>query len=158
MNKNLEQLPFPTQAIPKGVADFEGRGTLMSPDDGMDFAGNFMQRSGNGAIPITTIDSLPIRNANLCLKIDVEGGELAALKGAEQTIRSANSIVVGLEAHPSVVKRTGIDPVECLRLLESWRQFSFFVSETKQALRTTRPVFAQIPDTKVYNVIGVSAT
>ena len=158
LKKNLEQLPFSAQAIPKGVADFEGRGTLVIPDDGIDFAANFIQRSDNGAIPITTIDSLSIRNANLCLKIDVEGGELAALKGAEQTIRSANSIVVGLEAHPGVVKRTGIDPVECLRLLESWRQFSFFVSETKQALQTTRAVFAQIPETQVYNVIGVSAS
>jgi FkbM family methyltransferase len=157
LKKNLEQLPFPAQAIPKGVADFEGRGTLVSPDHGMDFAANFMQRSENGKIAMTTMDSLSIRNANLCLKIDVEGGELAVLRGAEQTIRSAHSIVVGLEAHPAVVKRTGVDPVECLRLLQSWRQFSFFVSETKTKLEITRPVFAQIPDTQLYNVIGVSS-
>ena len=157
LQRNLEKLAFPARAIHKGVAEFEGRGTLVSPDGGQDFAANFIQRSDNGEIPITTIDSLSIRNANLCLKIDVEGGELAVLRGAEQAIRSANSIVVGLEAHPAVIQRTGIDPVECLCLLQSWRAFSFSVSETRMTLDATRPVFAQIPADRVYNIIGVSA-
>lgn len=96
LKKNLEQLPFSADAIPKRVMDFEGRGTLVIPHDGGDFAANFIQPCDNGAIPIITIDSLSIRDANLGLRIDIAGGELAALEGAGQTIRSANSIVVGL--------------------------------------------------------------
>lgn len=158
LQKNLAQLGFPVRAIPKGVADFEGRGTLVSPAYGTNDTANFIEPSDLGNVAVTKVDSLGIRNASLCLKIDVEGSELAVLHGAEKTVQSAQSIVVGLEAHPLVVQRTGIDPIECLRLLESWRPFSFFVSETKMMLDTTRAVFAQLPDNRIYNLVGTTSS
>jgi FkbM family methyltransferase len=156
MKNSFSRLPFEAHAMPKGVADFEGSARLVCPDYGLDYAANFIEPAGDGPIQITTLDGLGISGANLCLKIDVEGGELAVIQGAEKSIRSAPNVVIGLEANPSVVERTGIDLVECLRLLEKWRPFRFFVSETKARIDSTHPVAGQVPGDGVYNLIATS--
>lgn len=156
MKNSFSRLAFEAQAIPKGVADYEGRAKLVLPDYGLDYAANFIQPTGDGPIAITTLDALGTPAANLCLKIDVEGGELAVLRGGEKLIRSAPNVVVGLEANPSVVQRTGIDLAECLRLLETWRPFRFVVSETEARIDPSRPVAGQVPGEGVYNLIATS--
>ncbi len=149
--RNLARLPLPAEAVCLGVADFEGGARLVTPEGG-DYAANYLQRSNEGPIRVTTLDAYQIRGANVCLKIDVEGGEAAVLRGAAQTIQSAKSVVIGLEAHPKVCKRTGSDPVECLRLLQSWHPFEVVVSETGVSLDSSRPVFEQIEPNQIYNL------
>jgi FkbM family methyltransferase len=156
MKNSFSRLPFEARAIPKGVADHDGSARLVRPDYGLDYAANFIEPAGDGPIQITTLDGLGTLGVNLCLKIDVEGGELSVLRGAEKMIRSAPNVVVGLEANPSVVQRTGIDLAECLRLLESWRPFRFFVSETKARIDSARPVAEQVPGEGVFNLIATS--
>ena len=74
------------------------------------------------------------------------------LRGAGETIRSAGACVIAIEAHPLVASRTGLDPVECLRFLESIRPFEFSVAETGESLSTDRLVLK--PDqTEVHNIV-----
>jgi hypothetical protein len=117
----------------------------------------FLQPAVDGPITVTTIDSLADKiSENLALKLDLEGGELAALRGASRTISEAANVVVAIEAHPDVTARTGIDPVECLRFLASLRPFRFSVSETGFPLDPAIPVFEQIAPDQVYNIIAAT--
>ncbi|HEY4365573.1 MAG TPA: FkbM family methyltransferase [Bryobacteraceae bacterium] len=162
LQQNLSRLSVATEALPKAVSDFEGQGQLEAPSAEieelagfpMDHTAYFLVPSENGSIPVTTVDALSLpAGGNLILKLDIEGGEKAALKGAERTVREAAQVVVVIEAHPLVTRRIGIDPVECLRLLESWRPFSFIAGETGAKINTERPIFEQIPPDRIYNII-----
>jgi FkbM family methyltransferase len=100
---NLARLPFPSEAIPKALADFKGYGDLEMPltdivytvrDAPPDYAARFFKSSPQGPIPVTTIDSLEISpSESLVVKLDIEGGELAALRGAARTVQNASNIV-----------------------------------------------------------------
>ncbi len=93
---------------------------------------------------------------SLVIKVDVEGGELAVLRGAARTIAAAQNVILAIEAHPDVTARTGVDPVECLQLLSSFRTFRFNIGETGLELNTTQAVFEQIPPNQVYNIVARS--
>jgi hypothetical protein len=64
--------------------------------------------------------------------------------------------VLAMEAHPLVTRRTGVDPVECLRLLSSWRAFTFIAAESGASLDIRTPVFDQLPR-EIHNSIAISA-
>lgn len=49
---------------------------------------NLQSRAGTeDIVPVTSIDSIPIAEKNLFIKMDIEGAEAAAIRGAENTIR-----------------------------------------------------------------------
>ena len=89
----------------------------------------------------------------MAIKIDVEGGELEVLQGAAETISAARKCVVTLEANPRVASRTERDPVECLRFLQSLRQFNFVVAETAESPLTSSPLIKD-GQKATHNVIG----
>ena len=162
---NLSQLPkgIRGQAIPSGIADFQGRGRLaipearFSPGVETNHTQFFLEPSPDGPIEVTTIDALKLPVAgSVVIKVDVEGGELAVLRGAAQTISATPNSIVVIEAHPAVVRRTGIDPVGCLRFLASLRPFRFVASETGSTLQTDKAVFDQISPDQIYNLIARS--
>lgn len=164
LKHNLDRLKIPVQAINAAVADFEGKGHLVAPDakwtPGMEtnHTQYFLEAAPNGPIEVTSIDCIPTHiTGNLALKLDLEGGELAALRGASRTISEATNVVVAIEAHPAVAARTGKDPAECLQFLASLRPFQFSVSETGLPLDPSQPVFAQIAPEQVYNILGVTS-
>jgi hypothetical protein len=64
--------------------------------------------------------------------------------------------VLAMEAHPLVNRRTGVDPVECLRLLSSWRAFTFIAAESGASLDIRTPVLDQLPQ-EIHNSIAISA-
>jgi len=68
--------------IKKGLSDREGIATFMS-DGGM---GGLISENGNITISLTTIDT-EISEKVTFIKMDIEGAELDALKGAEKIIR-----------------------------------------------------------------------
>ena len=49
--------------------------------------------SGNVAVPIKTLDSFKFENVTF-IKYDIEGYELKALKGAEQTIKKCSPVII----------------------------------------------------------------
>ena len=66
--------------------------------------------NGNVAVPMAIIDSFNLKNVTF-IKYDIEGYELKALKGSEQTIKKYNPVIV-IEQN-----RGNSFPQE---LLESW--------------------------------------
>ncbi len=161
---NLGRLPFPAEAILKALSNFEGRGDLEIPPADtallskchLDYAVQFLKCSPQGPISVTAIDSLAIPpTENLVEKLDVEGGELAALRGAVHRVQSAKNVLLAMQAHQRVAHRTRADPAECLRLLSTWRNFTFIATENTRSLDITRPVFDQLPQ-EIHNIIAKS--
>jgi FkbM family methyltransferase len=158
LKRNLDRLPFQAQAIQKALGDCEGRGELTQPAYDDSDHGRYVAPSPTGPVEVITIDSLGLSPVqNLIVKLDVEGGEMAALRGGAHTIQSAGNVCVALEAHPAVAQRTGIDPIQCLRLLNCWRPFQFVVCEAPEVqLSMDRVFFEQVAPEKVYNILGWS--
>lgn len=129
--RNLEQLRIPARAHRVAISNFAGRGRLAaSPTDSSDHARFLEHDEESGTIPVMRIDDLGLpAGEKLVIKIDVEGGELAALEGARATIERAASFAVTLEAHRDAVARTGIDPGEFVRLLAAIRPVAVAVAE-----------------------------
>ena len=154
LQRNLAQLPFSSRALSSAAADFQGRGTLAySPRDSSDHS-RYLAADENGDLDVVRIDDLGIAPGEpVALKIDVEGGELAVLRGARQTLASASEWVVALEAHRDVFRRTGIDPCECLRFLASLGDIQATVAECGEVeLDSTRPYFDQVSE-RITNVV-----
>jgi FkbM family methyltransferase len=157
--RNLDMLPIKTHAIHAAVGETESSGDLRNPIDDPSEHAKYVLPSGQGDVRIVRIDDIhaPDPAENLLLKLDVEGAELAALRGARVTIAQARRAIVVLEAHPRVAARTGIDPAECLRLLAGLRPFDFLVAE-RSGVRPSagRGIFEQLGHGRNFNVVAVS--
>ena len=158
LEKNLRGLPFQCEAFQMAVSDFVGRGALISPNYDASHHARYLAPVSVGGFPVATIDSLSLSAANLLIKIDVEGGEIGVIRGGISTIKSAQSVVISVEAHPKVFARTGIEPTSVLQQIAKIRPFGFTVSETGQRnLDLSTPFFEQVPDkTEIYNIVGAS--
>jgi FkbM family methyltransferase len=158
LKKNLAGLPVTSEVIQVAVSDSAGRGELKRPAYDSYNQARYVEAADNGEIEVRTLDSLELPTQDLLIKIDVEGGEQAVVRGAKETIAKAPRVIVATEAHPLVAARTAIDPICVLRELATIRQFRFTVCETGQSnLDLARPFFAQLPE-KFYNcnVVAVS--
>jgi FkbM family methyltransferase len=152
LRSNLSSLPIASEVVSKAISSFEGRGRLERPWDNLTDHARFLV-SGEGPLEVTTIDSMNVRSGDVAIKMDLEGGELEALKGAAETIAAARHCVITVEAHPAVAKRIGRDPVECLQFLESVRPFHFLVAETGERPSTSAPILRS-GLTDIWNVVG----
>jgi FkbM family methyltransferase len=155
LQKTLAEQPCESSALRRAVSDFSGFGELKSPDYDQDDTGRYLSPVDFGGFSISTVDDVLIERPVYCiLKIDVEGGELPAIKGARACIEAAKGVIVAVEAHPKVAARTGIDPIEVLRFLEKLRPFEFAVAELPdQQLQIAQPFFEQVEPTMTYNVV-----
>jgi FkbM family methyltransferase len=149
---NLSSLSIPFDMVPKAVGSFEGRGRLERPDYNSTDHARFIV-PGEGPLDIMTIDSMNVRGGDIAIKLDLEGGELEALKGAHQTVTSARQCVVTVEAHPAVANRTGQDSVVALQYLDSLRKFHFTVAETGRPISTSSNVLST-GQTDIWNIVG----
>lgn len=158
LRKNFAGLPVENEVIQAAVSDYTGRGVLRRPAyDGYNQA-RYVEHAQNGGFDVVTLDSIETPTQDLLIKIDVEGGEQAVIRGAKQTIAKSPRVIVAIEAHPLVAARTGIDPINVLQELAAIRPFRFTVCETGQSnLDLSKPFFKQLPE-KFYNcnVVAVS--
>jgi FkbM family methyltransferase len=155
--KNLALLPCPARAVAAAVADFSGRGRLEHFPTIRSDHSRFLVPDDSGDVPVLRLDDLSIAQGKaLAIKIDVEGGELAAIRGAQRILQDAPAWIVAFEAHRLVCERSGIDPCECLKLLRQFGATEFIVAEARDIshLDFTRPYFQQVPLT-VSNVVCV---
>jgi FkbM family methyltransferase len=157
LRRNLEHLAVPSQSWHAALADFNGTGELQSPSYDNSDHGRFIVPDETGGIPVMRVDDLNIDpGESLILKLDVEGAELDALRGAAATLRQASEFVVSFEAHPLVVERTGVEPVEVVKFVRSIKPCRVTVSDIRGfEMRTDRPFFSQIskPLAMGYNVL-----
>jgi len=144
LRANCAAMPHEASAVAKALSDFTGHAKLIVPD-GSDADGAYIVAADEGSIEVTTVDDLSLpADLGLILKIDVEGSELASLRGAEKTLRAAPFFVVLFEAHPDVMKRTGHDPIECIRFLDALRPCRWMLSSSDTKLDLTQPFFPQL--------------
>jgi FkbM family methyltransferase len=152
---NLDRLPCPADALRGAVSDFTGQGRLETPAYDDSAHASFLVRAADGEIPVFRIDDLGVApGVRLVMKLDVEGEELAAIRGARATLERAAGFAVSFEAHEDVARRTGVDPIEAVRYLDEIRPCAVSISELPgHALTTDRPFFDQV---SLSRPIGVS--
>jgi FkbM family methyltransferase len=136
--------------IRAAVGSTPGRGGLKtSSQDDLDYA-LYVERCDAGETTIVTIDQVAARvpaDRLVMLKLDVEGWEGEALKGARETLTS-HRFIVTMEANGPVYERTGVDPCEWLPLIPGIEQCSIRVAEEpEKPVDLTRPFMAQFPET-----------
>lgn len=155
--ENLEAMPVHGSARYAAVGAFSGRGRLvLDPEDPSAHA-MYLDPCDDGPLEIESIDALELApDRGLVIKIDVEGGEANVIAGAMKTIRDTRALVIAFEAHPRVARRTGEDPIMWLRALRALRpDFTFTVDKAPACtLQLDRPLFEQLPSSRVFNIIG----
>ncbi|GAB4521956.1 MAG: hypothetical protein Tsb0020_40450 [Haliangiales bacterium] len=157
LKRNLAPLSSKVEWHNAAVSDFVGMGELVRPSyDPSDHA-CFIQPSESGTIPVLRVDDLNINDGNTVLiKIDVEGHELNVLRGALETLQRAPGFVVAFEAHRYVAERTGVDPVECIRLLQSVSPCRIYAAGAPELeLNADESVFKNT-DRKKFDIVCVS--
>lgn len=155
LSLNLGGLETRAEARNSAVSDFMGQGRLHAPDYDSSPDAQYLVRSSSGEIPVTTVDALELEvPGGLILKIDVEGGEQEVLQGALSTLARAEAFLITIEANPRVARRTGRDPLDCVRMVQKIRPCTVYVAEEPRTpLRIEEPLFDQIPDSRVRNLI-----
>jgi FkbM family methyltransferase len=159
LNRNVARWPVAARALRLGVADFVGRGSLRQPSYHTSPHSAFIEADANGEFEVVSVDHLQLNTAGRCLvlKIDVEGGEHAVVRGALETQRAAARWIVTIEVHRLVVDRTGIDPLETIRLLETAGLGRVFLAERPEwCIDLGQPFLVQAPDVAIGNLVAVS--
>jgi FkbM family methyltransferase len=109
---SLNALGSVVEAVGAAVADHDGAGELIvAGTAGESRLAGTSERSVTVTVPIVTIDGFCAREGiqPALIKIDVEGAELAVLRGAHETIRrGGDALAVFVELHPSIWTLTGI--------------------------------------------------
>jgi FkbM family methyltransferase len=151
--RNIESLPN-GEPHALAISSFEGFGTLETPNYDDSEHARYLAQAQSG-IPVVTLDSFGVFGGDIAIKIDVEGGELAVLRGALETISQASHCVLTLEVHPKVCDRTGVSPSACMKFLTSIRPFRFLIAETK---RWVDPSDDVVDPSRILNVIAISGS
>lgn len=77
-------------------------------------AGGHYVRTGNGILPVISVDSLNLPTCDL-LQFDIEGYELFALKGAAETIKKYSPVI--MIEHKKHAQRYGAEPGDVIQFL-----------------------------------------
>lgn len=155
LRSNLAQLDCTFEVCRGAVADFAGRGRLEQPDYDASAHARYLVPDDAGEVPVLTVDSLELPcDGTLLWKLDLEGGELAALRGGAEKFRAAPHVLAIVEAHRQVCQRTGEDPLECVRFLQSQRGCRVQLAERPELeIDIARPLFEQVEGLAIGNLL-----
>lgn len=159
LKKNLSMLHDQRVRLVKaGVGSITGRGELQFPNGRADSHSAYVKSSTAGNVELTTIDDLlPEFAGDLAMKIDVEGGELDVLEGAEKAIKNARNLCLFIEIHPKVLKRTSQTAEQILQKVSSLRPVTWSIADAPlTVIDPDRSFFSQVPE-RIYDVIGISS-
>jgi len=100
------------------LSDFIGTMGMKVPDQGNQGC-NFLNATGGSSVDVTTLDSFcekeQLSRIDI-IKIDVEGSEIALLRGAEETIRRFRPVLM-VEVNPSTLKNFGKTPADLIQAI-----------------------------------------
>ena len=113
------------EIIQKALSDQQG---FLPLTKGLGAQGYLLQASGASGTPLGTVE-VPVVTLDQELmergiskvdfiKVDIEGGELCFLRGAEQTLRTSKPLIL-IEVNDSHLRRSGSNRLEVLEHLES---------------------------------------
>ena len=158
---NLTGLHVPAQALNQAVSDFAGWVSFTSDNNQTgDHEGHILPGSP-GNTQVTTIDQFVAENSVtmadfLVFKIDVEGQEIPAVKGALKAITQCRGAVLLLEIHPEVLALQGQTPDDMFDKIESMLEVTWYVPIfSQQKVDRQQPFFNQFP-VQQYDVIALT--
>jgi FkbM family methyltransferase len=139
------------------VSDYDGRGRLVAPPYDDNPHGWFVSPDPRGDIAVMRLDSIaPEPGRNLVIKLDIEGDEYSALRGAEAMLRQTHDFVLFVEFHEAVLARTGVTPSELFAFIDAIRPTRWVDAESpEQVIDITRPVLAQTRNPRICDLIGL---
>jgi FkbM family methyltransferase len=156
---NLDRLGTTAHVHRAALADFDGAGTLRSPGYDDSVHARFLVPASDGDVAVRTLDGLDLpAGGGIAMKIDVEGGELAIVRGARATLQRAAGFAIAFEAHADVALRTGIDPCDVLREIAAVRPCTTLIPERPGfRVRPDVPFFRQPHGLGICNLVCSSA-
>lgn len=156
--KNLSLTTVHFTVLNSAVSNFTGKGKLVFPRGEHDSHSAYIEANKSGDIEVSRLDDLIQAPAkHVALKLDVEGQEINAIKGAERIISESDVICIFVEIHPAVLKRNGDKGEEILRAVSSIRPMKWWLAENPlHAIDDHRPFFDQVDEVRQYDVMGVS--
>jgi FkbM family methyltransferase len=156
LRANIASLPVPGEVVGGAIGSEPGWGTLCaSGEDTMEYALH-MEFAAAGKTRVFTIDQLDLSGGEpVVVKLDVEGSEGEAIKGAVRTLMSRD-FVLTVEANGLVYHRTKVDPCAILKLVPRIRDCEVVVAEEPgKPIDLDRPFLEQFPEMmrKTLNVV-----
>jgi FkbM family methyltransferase len=147
------------QCLNAAVSDFEGRGRLMESDSCPGETGAmYMVGDPSGDIPVITLNGV-LRDRTqpkVVIKLDVEGAEVPALRGAADAIRSLARVVLFVEIHKDVLRRIGMSDVEMLAAIDAIRPFTWINAQDLKLVDPRNAILDQLNFTNECDLIGIS--
>lgn len=143
------------------VSDFNGTCQFNFQSDQASDHEGYINPSQHGTTQVFNLDTIIEQNhiqleKNVVIKIDVEGQEQAVFRGAKNTIKQANNVIVLLELHPDTLARDGTSAEAIFEEAEAIATFEWLVPlHDNKAVNRKTPFFKQFP-TQQYDVIGIA--
>jgi len=129
-------------AVQKAVSDVTGRCRLyVSPND---FGDHRIHETSEKrkAVMVETVrldDYVRDGDRIALVKMDIQGAEFAALKGMTSVVRKGSPIVLA-EFEPGALRDSGVEPAECLKLMESMGFELWDIDGSNGAVRPVTPM------------------
>jgi FkbM family methyltransferase len=168
LQHNLGSCQCSVYAEHKAISDYEGKATLVTRSRSLgDHEGYISDKfkvessENSNEIDVTSLDAYLSQSSQslarlVVIKIDVEGQEVEAIKGAEKLIQHANQCILLIEIHPDVLQKREQTPEDIFLAVERVRPVNWLIPKcNNQLVDRSRPLFSQI-DHGQYDIIATS--
>jgi hypothetical protein len=128
------------------LSDFSGKMNMTVPDR-KNQGCNYLGGAGGDEVEVTTLDAFCEKERLIrvdLVKIDVEGSELALLKGAEQTIRRFRPVLM-IEVNPSTLQRVGYESRDLIEAIGRYGYHMHYAGRLGLKLLERLPVHGEEP-------------
>jgi FkbM family methyltransferase len=129
------------------LSDFIGKMGMSVPDQ-KNQGCNYLGDAGERDVEVTTVDAFcekeRLIRVNL-IKVDVEGSEVALLRGAEQTIRRFRPVLM-IEVNPSTLQRFGYTARDLIEAIGQYGYRMYYASRFGLRLLQRLPVYGEEPN------------